>query len=312
LSYVEKDRKFYSYPIHEDDIKNMKKKEEIYKELSLKRTLDNPKDFEDYWISRVGRTLYQMFIDQYSKKMWMIKSNKELDTFNWSAKDTPIASGSKECYKGSIIGYPYGYDGYNLYFNKMIVRSNLILSEKVSSIDLKNKEIRLSNGVVLKGDVIVSTIPLDELCNYSHGELPFAGRDFIVFVLPCKQVFPDDVRFCHYTQGEPYTRIVEYKKLTYYEAADTLLGLEIPSKNNKLYPYMISKYIDIAKEYTESLPENVFSIGRAGTYKYTTIEQTIAQCFSFYNKITGNSMDGMENEFYGLGDTSLMGSRKEV
>ncbi len=310
LSYVEEDGRFYSYPIHEDDMRKMKNKEQIYKELAQRDLSKKPNNFEEYWISRVGLTLYNMFISQYSKKMWMINSNKELDTFNWSAKDNPIESGSKECYRGSIVGYPIPIDGYNSYFEKTINGSNLILNENVSNINLKSKSVTLLDGTSLKGDILVSSIPIEELCNYSRGDLPYAGRDFIIFVLPCKQAFPGDVRYCHYTQFEPYTRIVEYKKLTFYESEDTLLVLEIPSSRNRLYPYMIKKYLDIAKDYLNDLPENVFSIGRLGTYRYSTIEQTLSQCFSVITKITGKSIEGMDKEFYNLGDTSLIVSRK--
>lgn len=310
LSYVEEDRRFYSYPIHEDDIPKMKNNKQIYNELAQRDRSKKPKNLEEYWISKVGPSLYDMFINEYSKKMWMINSNKELGVFNWSAKDSPIESGSKECYKGSFFGYPKAYDGYNSYFERTIYGSNLILDEKACKIDLDDKSIKLSDGTALEADILVSSIPIEELCNYSRGYLPYAGRDFIVFALPCKQVFPGDIRFCHYTRFEPYTRIVEYKKLTYYESEDTLLVLEIPSRNNKLYPSMIRKDSDMAKEYLNSLPNNVFSIGRLGTYKYSTIEQTISQCFSVFKKITGRSIDGMENEFYNLGDVNLMISRK--
>ena len=313
LSYVEEEGRFYHYPIHKDDIPKMKKKEQIYRELAARRDCSDgnkPANFEEYWIKRVGPTLYNMFINQYSRKMWLIDSNTELDTFSWSAKDNPIQSGSKGCYRNSVFGYPKAIDGYNSYFEKTTTGVNLILNENVSNVDLENRSVRLSNGNILSGDILISSIPIEELCNYSRGALPYAGRDFIVFVLPCKQVFPDDVRFCHYTQSEPYTRIVEYKKLTFYDSEDTLLVMEMPSKNNKLYPYMIKKYQDIAKEYLNNLPENVFSIGRLGTYKYTSIEQTLAQSFSLFRKITGKSVDGMEDEFYGVGDTRIIGSRK--
>ncbi|HUP80573.1 MAG TPA: UDP-galactopyranose mutase, partial [Pirellula sp.] len=149
-----------------------------------------------------------------------------------------------------------------------------------------------------------------ELCNFSNGELPYAGRDFIPFVLPCKQVFPGDVRFCHYTGNQPFTRIVEYKRLTYYEAEDTLLVMEIPSKNNKLYPYMVKKHLDTAKGYIEALPKDVYSIGRLGIYKYTTIEQTLCGCFALYKALTSESVDGMEKEFYQIGDTGMLKTRK--
>lgn len=69
----------------------------------------------------------------------------------------------------------------------------------------------------------------------------------------------------------------------------------------------------IVDKYLSLLPENVYSIGRLGTYKYSTIEQTIVQAFDAFKKVTGKSLDGMENEFFGIGDTSLLSkSRKET
>lgn len=242
--------------------------------------------------------------------MWLIDNNKELDTFNWSAKDNPIDSGSKECYKGAIIGYPIAYGGYNEYFEKTTGSVRIILNETVRNVDLKKRSLTLSDGTVLTGDIIVSSMPIDELYGFSLGELPFAGREFLVFVLPCRQVFPADIRFCHYTQHERYTRIVEYKKLTYYDSPDTLLGMEIPSRKNKLYPYMIKRHLAAAEKYIGSLPPNVFSIGRAGTYKYSTIEQTIVQSFAVFEKITGKSTEAMGEEFYNIGDIGLIRERK--
>ncbi len=306
LSYVEQDGCFYSYPIHKDDLPKMKLKNEIQNELENRKLNYTPSNFEDYWINNVGKTLYDMFVNQYSKKMWGLDSNKKIDTFNWSAKDNPINSGSKECYKGSIIGYPISIDGYNDYFQKMIKGSKLILNETVKNIDLEKKTLQLSDGTKLKGDIIVSSIPLEELNNYSLGPLPYMGREFIVFVLPTQQIFPDDIRFCHYTQNEPYTRIVEYKKLTYYDSRDTLLGIEMPSKKNKLYPLMVKEYINLANQYLKLLPENVYSIGRAGTYKYSTIEQTISQAFAAARKITNKSANNLDEEFYNIGDVSLI------
>jgi len=144
-----------------------------------------------------------------------------------------------------------------------------------------------------------------------YGDLPYAGRSFDVFVLPSKQVFPGDVRFCHYTGEESYTRITEFKKITYYDSEDTLLVMEKPSKENKLYPYMIKKYLDRASQYLSELPEGVFSIGRLGTYKYSTIEQTISQAFGAYKEITGESVGGIEDEFYQIGDVNELKSGRK-
>jgi hypothetical protein len=90
----------------------------------------------------------------------------------------------------------------------------------------------------------------------------------------------------------------------------TLLVLERPSKANKLYPYLTKANIAKAAEYQKMLPQNVHSIGRLGTYKYSTIEQTIIQAFACVSKITGKPNE-MEGEWRGIGDTSMMKDRKE-
>ena len=303
-TFVESEGRFFHYPIHEDDIPHMFHVEQIRKELEERDNTKEPKDFEEYWINRVGKTLYDMFVNNYSKKMWMIPDNKIFDIFKWSAKDKPIESGPKGTYKDSIIGFPYALDGYNSYFDKMTRGVEVLYGEWVALKELDSLEDKKN------WDVMVSTIPIDEFCGYEFGELPYVGRDFTVFILPCPQVFPGNVRFCHYAGSEPFTRITEFKKLTYYDSPNTLLVLETPSKNNKLYPYLTKSNMAKVQRYIESLPANVYSIGRLGEYKYSTIEQTISQAFGVVSRITGKP-NPMEGQFFGIGDTALMKGRKE-
>lgn len=297
-TFVESEGKFFHYPIHQDDLPQMRIYPQIRAELDARDNSEEPKDFEEYWLNRIGRTLYDMFVNNYSKKMWMIEDNRIFDIFKWSAKDKPIESGPKGTYKDSIIGYPYANDGYNHYFDVMTAEVDVCKSCSYPGIN------------VLGWDAIISTIPIDEFCGYVFGELPYVGRDFQLIMLPCKQVFPHDIRFCHYAGSEPHTRITEFKKLTYHESEDTLLVIETPSKNNKLYPYQTKANLALVERYQLSLPANVYSIGRLGTYKYSTIEQTIYQAFECVSKITGKP-NVMAEEFFGIGDTSLMKARKE-
>ena len=309
-TYVEQDKRFYSYPIHDDDIDSMPDWDLIRNELY---NLDNskpPQNFDEYWLQRVGRRLYDKFVNGYSKKMWMIDDNRIFDIFKWSAKDKPIeaAGTTKEAYKGSYIGYPINAHGYNPYFNQMVEGVEVISGKIAPKLVWRNGRVFYTEGgAEVEFDAIISTIPIDELCNYSLGELPYVGRDFTVFILPVKQAFPGDVRFCHYAGSEPHTRITEFKKITYHESEDSLFVLETPSKRNKLYPYLTKANMAIVDKYLASLPPNVHSIGRLGTYKYSTIEQTITQAFSCVAKILGKpSPEGCEGEWRGIGDTSMM------
>jgi UDP-galactopyranose mutase len=310
----DEDRRFWTYPPHELDIAAYPRGAQIAGELSA-RSNEEPVDFEDYWIKRVGPTIYDMFVDHYSKKMWMIDDNRIFDIFKWSAKDKPLESGSREAYKGAHLGYPIPPDAYNGYFDRMVEGTKVILGEYAALMHngTGTQEVWISN-LKMKADAIVSTIPIDELCHNSLGELPYVGRDFHLLVLPIREVYPHSVRFCHYASPrDEWTRVTEFKKITYHESDSTLLVLEKPSKANKLYPYLTKKNTALANAYLASLPKNVYSIGRLGTYKYSTIEQTIVQAFQCAAKLLGRpSPEGCEGEWKGIGDTSMMKDRKEA
>lgn len=315
------DRRFWTYPPHEADLSAYPRAEQIAKELAERNNSAEPKDFEDYWLRRVGPTVYDMFVDHYSKKMWMVGDNRLFDIFKWSAKDKPIESGTREAYKGSFLGYPAPATAYNGYFDRMVEGTTVILGRpaKVSTAPDDIARVYVNNadctgGIVFSADVIVSTIPIDELVG-KEGSLPYAGRDFHLAVLPCKQVFPGDVRFCHYASpDDEWTRITEFKKITAHESESTLLVMEKPSKATKLYPYLTKANMAKVDEYLKMLPRNVHSIGRLGKYRYSTIEQTITEAFACAAKILGKpSPEGCEGEWRGIGDTSMMAKdRKEA
>jgi len=295
---VDEDRRFWTYPPHELDIPHYPQAERIKAELAARDNSKEPGDFEEYWKQKVGPTIYDMFVDHYSKKMWMIDDNRIFDIFKWSAKDRPIETGSREAYKGSFIGFPIAPDGYNGYHRAMLEGVDVILNERAQATpDLEFV------GV----DVVVSTIPIDEFVGEA-GTLPYSGRDFHLLVLPCKQVFPGDVRFCHYASPrDEWTRVTEFKKLTYHESESTLLVLEKPSKANQLYPYLTKANMDVVGRYLASLPPNVHSIGRLGLYRYSTIEQVITEAFACVAKILGKpSKEGLENEWRGIGDITML------
>ena len=307
-------RRFWSYPPHEADVPFYPRAEAIAQELSARDNSHEPANFEEYYVQNIGPTLYDMFVNHYSKKMWAISDNKVFDIFKWSAKDRPLESGTREAYKGSFLGYPIARDGYNEYFEHMTRGVNVVTNAHAKVVNLWSGPVRVFVGnEPMDADVVVSTLPIDELMSNRFGELPYIGREFHLLVLPCREAFPGDVRFCHYASPrDEWTRVTEFKKITYHESDSTLLVLEKPSKRGKLYPYVTRATTKLAQMYLDALPAGVHSIGRLGTYKYSTIEQTIVQAFACAEKILGApSPEGIEGEWRGIGDVSMMKDRKE-
>lgn len=290
-SYNERDQRFYGYPIHWDDIQTMPDRDKILQELEDRPKVNMATNLEDGWVNAVGPTLYQKYIKTYTEKMWEVESNKVFEDFSWSVKGSPIQHGDRVCRLASetesqMHAYPIDETGYNKFFEYCVRNSKVYLNSDIEKVDLEKKEVFIA-GEVLKGDIIISTIALDDLMGCCYGELKYMGRDFLKVVLPTEHIFEEGHHFIHYPNHEPFTRIVEYKNLTGHKADSTLLVIELPSHSNKLYSYNIQSEQDKAAKYMNSLPNKIYTAGRLGTYKYLNINQCIAMACELAEGIQG-------------------------
>lgn len=267
-TYVEKDDDFYNFPITEIDIKKMPDYSEIKLQRENAKGPEGAKNLSEYWRNTAGDIIFEKFINNYNKKMWFVDDCSQLDTFNWSPKGPSIASGEKKVFHDKISAYPIKLNGYDDYFPIATEGSKILLNTKIDHFDCENKTFTIK-GEKLKFDIVINTLAPDLLFDYIYGELPFVGVDFYPFILPVEEAFPKDIYFLYYAGKEKAKRCVEYKKLTRYKnSKNTLLGLEVPSLNNKLYPVPIKKYLDLSKKYFDLMPEGFYSAGRAGVYRY--------------------------------------------
>ena len=309
LTYIERDAQFYHYPIHRDDLPKMPEAGQIESELAAItmaaigrlssaqletmnpleiRRLNLAKDarnFEEYWIYSIGRTLYDKFVDSYSKKMWQIDDNRLIDDFLWSPKGVMIKEGPRAAWDTAVSAFPIAFNGYDDYFRVATAGTRVLLSTEIERFDIPNK------SVVIRGerktyDVVVNTISPDVLFDACYGELPYVGRELYPIVLPVEFAMPEHVYFCYYAGKEQFTRIVEYKKFTRHRAPTTLITLEVPSRKNKLYPMPFEAEKAKAGRYLSEMPDGVFSIGRLGSYLYNVdIDDTIDQAMGVAEKL---------------------------
>ena len=268
ITYVEKDSNFYNFPINKDDIPRMPESNAIKEELKQLNGIKEACNFEEYWIGSVGEILYKKFVNDYNKKMWRIKDNIEFDTFKWSPKGVALKEGPRAAWDKAISGYPYDPRGYDPYFEIATKDANILLNTPIEIFDIENKRV-FYNGDWHKFDLIVNTISPSDIFNNIYGELPFVGRDLYKFVLPIEYVFPKDVFFIYYSGKEPFTN---------HKSNHSLIGMEIPSSNGKHYPLPMKKWQALANKYHNLQPNGVFSIGRAGSYRYSIdIDDSIRQ-----------------------------------
>jgi UDP-galactopyranose mutase len=255
------------------DVRTMPDYNQIQAEMDEKKREEfkgakEAKNIEDYWIGSVGRRLYDKFIDEYSKKMWLIDDNKKIDTFGWSPKGVALKDGPRAAWDSAISGYPYAPDGYDYYFGFATQAARVLLSTTITNFDIPNKTVTF-NSEKKSYDIIINTIAPDTIFDECYGALPFLGREFHKIVFPTESVLPENVYFLYYANDEKFTRLVEYKKFTHHVSPTTLIGMEIPTLGNgKHYPLPYQSEQIRAERYFADMPEGVFSIGRAGSYLY--------------------------------------------
>jgi UDP-galactopyranose mutase len=275
-TYVASDGQFYNYPIQWDDLARMPDYEKIRAEIEESKTRrPSVEDFEAYWIDAIGPSLYGKFVDQYSKKMWGVQSNKALNAnWEWVNRGIPIRDGDVRLYQDQFQGYPEAPDGYNGFFDRALAGTRFLPSTRVHRFDWARREVHTSAGV-LTGDVIVNTLPVDYMFSLTYGHLQYCGRTFYKFVLPIERALPEGITWIHYSQDEPYTRITEFKKITGHRADSTLLGMEIPDAKSRYYPVQSPTELHRFDRYKAMFPRDFYSIGRHGSFKYKGIPDAI-------------------------------------
>jgi UDP-galactopyranose mutase len=272
LTYVEADRAFYNFPINVADVARMPDRAEIEDQIREARALNGAaaSDFEEYWLASVGRRLYDKMVRGYTAKMWQMDC-RDIDTFSWSPKGVALKEGPRAAWDEAISGYPEAPDGYNRYFDVATACARVLLNARAKLVDVGRKEFVISVGAHAERrgfDLVVSTISPDLLFDACYGALPYLGRDIQKVVLPVEFAFPENVYFVYYAGDESFTRITEYKKFTGHKADSTLIGIETPSHNGRHYPLPLKAEMRRAARYHAAMPAMVYSIGRAGSYRY--------------------------------------------
>ncbi len=285
-SYQEPDDVFTTYPLHQDDIDKLSCSSQIFEELKLLEASgeSEARNFEEFWMGRVGKTLYERYNKFYNMKAWFLDDNRKMDYgFEATVKRKPLETGSRyEFHTGWINAYPIAHDGYNKYFGWSTEGTTKLLNTEVKRIDFDKKQITLSNGELINTDMIISTTSPDLLFDYDLGELQYVGREVHKIVLPIEQVLPDDVYFIYYPgPNESQTRVTEFKKFTNHKSPNSLITLEVPSLKNKLYPTLLKSQVELAETYIKRLPEYVHSVGRMGKYRYVDIDDILLDAIQF-------------------------------
>jgi len=193
--------KIYSFPINLMTISQIwgitspkEAKEKIEKDKII---FKNPKNMEEWCLSNIGKTLYEIFIKGYSKKQW------NTDPKNLPAcivKRLPIRMNFNDDYFHDSLyqGIPIG--GYTLMIENMLDNVKVELESDFNKI--KNKWRNYAKNLVYTGGI-------DDFYNYEFGDLEY--RSLRWEHNEQKGDFQGHSCVNYTDENIPFTRIIEHK-----------------------------------------------------------------------------------------------------
>jgi UDP-galactopyranose mutase len=229
---------------------------------------------EDVVVSAVGRELYELFFQGYTRKQWGVDPS-QLDKAVTAR--IPTRTNTDDRYFGDKHQI-MPLHGYTAMFNRMLNHPNV---DVLLSTDYKDVMDEIEAGH------IVFTGPVDEYFGFRFGKLPYRSLRFEHKVVEQERWQP--VAVVNYPDPQtPYTRITEYKHLTGQTHPWTSITYEYPSaEGDPYYPIPRPENQALYKRY-EALADanpNVTFVGRLATYRYYNMDQVVGQALAAFRRI---------------------------
>ncbi len=252
---------------------------EIIDQEIKEANISYPSNLEEQAINLVGKTIFEMFIKEYSEKQWGMPC-KEIDKS--VIKRIPLRfTYDNNYYNAKYQGIPIG--GYTRMFEKML--KGIEVRTSVDFLTQKETLRCLANTMIFTG-------PIDEYFSYCFGTLEYRGLEFQEKKMNCTNYQGNAVvNWCD--KSVDYTRSIEHK---FFDgkallSPTTIVSFEYPKKWFKgdypYYPMTNEENLHSYRRYARlaSKEINVVFGGRLGNYRYYDMQDTIKAAFSLCRKL---------------------------
>ena len=260
---------------------DLKSDEEAADYLSSRaEPVDEIKTSEDVVVNAVGRELYELFFQGYTRKQWGLDPS-ELDK-SVTARIPTRTNIDDRYFTDTFQAMPA--EGYTKMFEKMLDHP---LIEVRTGVDFREVQDQVDAAH------IIYTGPIDEYFDFRFGKLPYRSLKFDHRTLDQVQYQPvGTVNFP--APDVPYTRISEYKHLTGQNHPRTTITYEYPAaEGDPYYPIPRAENQALFKRY-EALgdtTEGVTFVGRLATYRYYNMDQIVGQALATFRRLDSRRDD---------------------
>jgi UDP-galactopyranose mutase len=235
-----------------------------------------PRNSEEVILAQVGRKLYEMFFENYTRKQWR-RDPKELAASVCGR--IPIRTNRDDRYLSEKF-QALPKQGYTKLFERMLAHPKI----KV----LLNTEYRQVRPQV-RFQHLIFTGPVDQYFDCCYGALPYRSLRFepetlgMEYFQPAMQV--------NYPNDHEYTRIVEIKHATGQRLPVTTIVREYPQDyapgREPYYPIPAPEPVALSERYRAraEAEQGVSFVGRLASYRYYNMDQIVALALAEFEKL---------------------------
>jgi len=246
----------------------------------LRQPIRDPRNSEEFVLSRVGRELYEAFYLNYTTKQWGVHPR---DLAPGVCGRVPV----RLTRDGRYVDHEFQVmpkRGFTALFARMLRHRKIRVLLDCPFADVRD--------LVRPRRATVYTGPIDDYFGCRFGPLPYRSLrfDFVPhaaeFVQPCVQI--------NYPNDHAYTRSVEIKHVTGQVHPGTVVSYETPTATGEpFYPIpraegsaLYERYARLAE--SECARRSVYFCGRLAQYRYFNTDEVITEALRCFRRIEAN------------------------
>lgn len=270
-----------SWPIQLDELEDLPDWPTIKRDLADLPEKPSGDDFETYAVSLMGRRLYELFIEGYTRKQWGCEPSTLSSSFAPKRIDLR-RDGCRDLFRDAWQFFPP--EGVNSAIETLLQKVAMTCGANVTAMDLAH-----SRDV----GAVVITAPLDEFFGRPH-TLQWRGVHLRSRYYPTA---PLETRTAAYvinraSESVPYTRTIETKHASGQRVNGTVVSEEYPGAPAKHYPIAtVDGRYELAnrglqREVRAMLaPTPVYFCGRLATYRYINQDEAIGDAWACADQV---------------------------
>lgn len=262
---VETINKLYNLDLSCEEVEEFIKKQAI--------AIDEIKTSKDVALSKVGVDIYEKFFESYTKKQWGIDPGEI---------DTSVISRIPIRYNRDTRYFTDRYQGMPKHgYTKMC--QNMIADKKIKILlNTDYKEIIDD----LDYELLIYTGPTDYFYDYKHGKLAYRSIDFKFETMDCEKY--QEAPVVNYPNDYDFTRITEFKQMTWQEHKKTTILKEFPcSEGEPYYPFPTKECKEQFALYQEEMKKEtkVHFLGRLAEYRYYNMDAVVRSALDLFESL---------------------------